>query len=202
MKSRMFLNNVQGRYIALAQPYTPIVGTYCPGWDGITRSGDSFPQHLTVLELARSFYDSTQGVSTHSRPPPTDIHAYTIDGHTSRVIHTPPSLTSSHISGSTPSTITNPSTIVPSHRPLHIQGYNVNLTRSTQPDSHRTPPNPTCRSTLPQRARYEGACEACGKYGHPAARCDMLAMVLYLQRYSRDRNNSDTIKAAEERWIT
>jgi hypothetical protein len=30
----------------------------------------------------------------------------------------------------------------------------------------------------------------------------MLAMALYLQRYSRDRNNVDTIKEAEERWVT
>jgi hypothetical protein len=76
MKSRMFLSNVQGRYIALARLYAPIVGTYCLGRDGITRSGDSFPQHLTVLELARSFYDSTQGVSGHSRPPPSDIRLH------------------------------------------------------------------------------------------------------------------------------
>ena len=29
----------------------------------------------------------------------------------------------------------------------------------------------------------------------------MLAMALFLQRYSRDRSNAATIKEAEERWV-
>jgi hypothetical protein len=202
MKSRMFLNNVRGRYVALAQPYAPLVGTYCPGRDGITRCADTFPQHLTVLELARSFYDSIQGLSAHPGQHQSAAHAFHIGGYTPP-LDTTPSLTSSHHSGASPSTITSPGSMISSGRPTHLQGYSANLTRThPQSDTRRTPPNPVKRSTLPQRARYEGACEACGKYGHPAARCDMLAMALYLQRYSRDRNNAATIKEAEERWLT
>ncbi len=52
MKSRMFLLNIQGNYTTLAQPYSALVGTYCPGRDGITHCVEPLPKHLTVMELA------------------------------------------------------------------------------------------------------------------------------------------------------
>jgi hypothetical protein len=249
MKSRLFLCHVKGVYLQLAQPYLALVNTYCPGRDGIVRCSDPLPHHLTVLELARSFYDARPAVhttgpsstttgshayATHILPPDNVGGTYNSQGGGSRVSQTfafnsphqsavgggpphgmgqrggfgvhawePAEPSLSHTSHSdTPSSLT-PST----SRPTHIQGFSVNYTRRQQGQQQqglrRGPPNPTRRDSHPPRAvpRHEAPCDACGKYGHPAARCDMLAMALFLQRYSRDRNNAAIIKEAEERWV-
>ncbi len=62
-------------------------------------------------------------------------------------------------------------------------------------------PNPTAREVRPAHPKHHGPCEACGKYGHPAIRCDMLAMALFLQRYCKNRDNNDKLREAELRWI-
>ena len=205
MKSRMFLSNVQGRYRTLAHPYSALVGTYCPGRDGITRCPDPLPMHLTVLELARSFYDSIQAIPDYPDAPVQSVHTirtpplqeHPLPASSVTTSHTPQLTATSMPSGST-SAITSVSHPT---RPTTIQGYLVNITRA--PVRTRSQPNPSQRSTKPttQRTRYEGTCDACGKYGHPAARCDMLAMALFLQRYSRDRTNAAILKEAEERWM-
>ncbi len=220
MKSRMFLLNVQGHYTTLAQPFSALVNTYCPGRDGITRSSEPLPNHLTVMELARSFYDSTalQRATPPMTRPPHSIHAYrtslSTPGQTQHVCQDPTHIGQSSLhSTSTPGLVTASSTLTSdnrptssgSTRPTHLQGFSINTTRAPPPTRSRSQPNPARRnssSDAPQRTRYEGTCDACGKYGHPANRCDMLAMAIFLQRYSRNKLNVEVIKEAEERWTT
>ena len=92
------------------------------------------------------------------------------------------------------SSITNDGT-----RPLHLQGYSASVHRVGAQRMPRTAPNPSTRQSRPPQ--FEAPCEACGKYGHPAVRCDMLGMALFLQRYCKDRANTDAIKESEQRWI-
>jgi hypothetical protein len=220
MKSRMFLTNVKGRYAILAQQFTALVNTYCPGRDGITRCKGPLPFHLTLMELARSFYDATMmeaDTAVDNTPPITSIHAFHTDGSHCRMSGPSSSLPSAvHTNASDPSTVTSYTTpgstlyttpgslaappAASNTRPLHVQGFAAHALRtsSRQPAPRRTPPNPTDRQPIQQ---YEGPCDACGKYGHPAARCDMLAMAIFLQRYSKNRLNQDTLRAAEDRWV-
>lgn len=197
MKSRMFLMHVRGSYVQLSTQYNAIISSYCPGRDGITRCSTPLPRHLTVLELARTLHDE---MLLRNLPPqstqPMAIQAYRTS--TSTHDHTPDlaSITSPM------SSVTNPATTTPHAlpaRPTHIQGYAIaNLARRQQPTSTRSAPNPTGRP--PPSQRYEGTCAACGKYGHEAVRCDMLAMALFLKRYASDRGNQATIRDAETRW--
>ncbi len=215
MKSRMFLLHVQGRFASIVQPYSALVGTYCPGRDGITRCLEPLPKHLTVMELARNFYDSTaiHPSSSGSHHPIQTVHAYHTTLPPSGSHNSPFAPPSDHIpttSTGTPSlqaasTLTSGSTHLPGTvRPSHIQGYSINLARSSQQTRNKSQPNPSRRSTQAstQRTRCEGTCNACGKYGHPASRCDMLAMAIFLQRHSRNRSNAEVLKEAEERWLT
>lgn len=57
MKSRLFLTTVRGRYASMASQFTAMIGTYCPGRDGAIHCLDPLPNHLSVMELARLFYD-------------------------------------------------------------------------------------------------------------------------------------------------
>ena len=182
MKSRMFLTNLRGTYHTLAIQFNILVGTYCPGRDGVTRCRDPLPHHLTVLELARTLSEEAS-----ARPNQLALRTHLLSTESSL-----PDLTSLQSRMSSMTTDAS--------RPTHIQGFSPSLHRvSMPPRGGRTAPNPSSRP--PALQRYEGPCEACGKYGHPAARCDMLAMALFLQRYCKDRANQDTIDASEARWV-
>jgi hypothetical protein len=197
MKSRMFLTNVRGPYVQLSTQYNAIISTYCPGRDGVTRCMEPLPRHLTVLELAQTLYDEMLQRNMPSQPlQPSAIQAYRASAPSSTATPEVTTITSPM------SSITSPSqqlALPQCTTPCHIQGFSVNLTRRTPTSTVRTAPNPASRPPPPQR--YEGSCAACGKYGHEAVRCDMLAMALFLKRYSSDRGNADAIRAAEARWI-
>ena len=208
LKSRMFLTNVRGRYATLATQYSAMVGSYCPGRDGVTRCTTPLPIHLTVMELARTFYDLTSA-ATNTYPSSPSIQAFhttsapqvppTIN-HTHTTTASPPSLPPSLAPSATVSSITDEAT--PS-RPMHLQGFSANTIASTT-TKRRSAPDPSARNSRPPRSktpRHEAPCEACGKYGHPAVRCDMLAMALYLQRYCADRSHAETIRQNEHRWV-
>jgi hypothetical protein len=201
MKSRMFLSNVRGRYTTLAAQYSAMVGTYCPGRDGVVRCSDPLPHHLTVMELARTFYDET---NTPSPSPSVTLPSIQAFHATSTTTSTTPSLLpTTPVSSITDDTSHNR---LPPHshtRPTHLQGYSVNaVTRSQSNQRRRYAPDPKSRD---QRAsvypRHEAPCEACGKYGHPATRCDMLGMAIWLLRYFKDKSNADTMAAVETRWV-
>ena len=201
MKSRLFLSTVRGRYASMANQFTALVGTYCPGRDGSVHCSDPLPRHLSVLELARTFYDEANRVDVAV---PTSF-VPSIHAHQTMTTPTLPST----INEVTPTSLRTPTSSLthatdnPSaSRPDHIQGFTVNTTRTSSPSRRRSAPNPTARQSRNQTTpRYQSACEACGKYGHPANRCDMLAMALFIQRYARDRSNAEVIKALEAQWV-
>lgn len=193
LKSRMFLSNVRGRYATLATQYSAMVGSYCPGRDGVTRCTTPLPVHLTVMELARTFYDLMSDATT-THPTPSTVQAFHTTTASSPSL--PPSLTPS----AALSSITDDANL---RRPTHLQGFNAN-TITTTPTTRRSAPDPTARNSRPNQPRtprHEAPCEACGKYGHPAVRCDMLAMALYLQRYCKDKSHAEAIRQNEHRWV-
>ena len=207
LKSRMFLSNVRGRYATLASQYRAMVGTYCPGRDGVTRNTAPLPNHLTVMELARTFYDTTveSPASSSTMHPPVQAfittsynpsqHTFTPNSTMSPPSSTPPSLTpSTAVSSITEEAHTT--------HPSHLQGYCANAVTRYK-SNRRSAPDPTSRNSRPPSStpRHEAPCEACGKYGHPAVRCDMLAMALFLQRYCKDRSHAETIRQNEHRWV-
>lgn len=119
-----------------------MVGTYCPGRDGSVHFSGPLPKHLTVLELARTFYDEASHLdfSTPADFPPL-IHAHqTSITHPS--ITTPvPDVTQASYRSPT-STITSDTT----HQPIlccptHIQGFVANATRTTTTPQSRSAPN-------------------------------------------------------------
>ena len=204
MKSRLFLTTVRGRYASMASQFTALVGTYCPGRDGAVHCSGPLPKHLTVLELARSFYDEASRLDSSVPVAFTpSIHAHQTRAPPTSVATSVPDATQTTSFRSPTSTITTDrSHQPPLCRPTHIQGFVANATRKDAPQRQRSAPNPTSRrSRSPNRPRYEAACEACGKYGHPASRCDMLAMALFIQRYARNRSNADLMKALEAHWV-
>ena len=204
MKSRLFLTTVRGRYVSMASHFTALVGTYCPGRDGAVHCSGPIPKHLTVLELARSFYDEASRLDSSVPVAFTpSIHA-----HQTRAA---PSSDTTPLPDATQVTLRSPTSTIttatsnrhpPLCRPTHIQGFVANATRTDASHRQRSAPNPTSRrSRSPNRQRYESACEACGKYGHPANRCNMLAMALFIQRYARNRSNAELMKALEAYWV-
>ena len=84
-------------------------------------------------------------------------------------------------------------------RPTHLQGFTASAFRVDASRAKRSAPDPSTRQSRPPK--FEAPCEACGKYGHPAIRCDMLGMALFLQRYCRNRANANSIKESELRWV-
>ena len=200
MRSRLFLSTVRGRYASLASQYTALVGTYCPGRDGAVHCSGPLPKHLSVLELARTFYDTVSHLDSSIPVAFTpSLHAH----HTIVTQPTPvPDVTQASYRSPTSTLTSDTQHQPPMCHPVHIQGFAAHATRSTAPPRRRSAPNPTARrSRSPNRPRYESACEACGKYGHPANRCDMLAMALFIQRYARNRSNAELMKALEAQWV-
>jgi len=100
---------------------------------------------------------------------------------------------------------------------VHIQGYVNRLTgdrggprgqsrpRDTATDRrprHRPDAERSDRRHQANPQRYQGRCDACGRWGHLAVKCDMVGMGLFLKRYMADRKNTDAIKDAESNWMT
>ena len=88
----------------------------------------------------------------------------------------------------------------------HIQGYCVNVARvgSSVPRRAPVPETSSARRGTPSSVRpprYEGNCAACGKWGHQAVTCDMLAMAVFLRKYSAVKSNSRAILDAEQAWM-
>ena len=203
MRSRLFLSTVRGRYASLASQYTAMVGTYCPGRDGAVHCSGPLPKHLSVLELARTFYDTVSHLDSSipvAFAPP--IHAHQTIANPPSIPTPVPDVTQASYRSPTSTLTSDTLNQPPMCHPVHIQGFVANIARSPAPPKRRSAPNPTARrSRSPNRQRYESACEACGKYGHPANRCDVLAMALFIQRYARNRSNADLMKALETHWI-
>ena len=61
-------------------------------------------------------------------------------------------------------------------------------------------PERSARREDAKRVKYDGICNACGKYGHPATRCNQLAMNSYMEKYLKNRPYEE-IRQAEEHWV-
>ena len=86
----------------------------------------------------------------------------------------------------------------------HIQGYCVNIARVNK-STPRGAPVPKItearhgKSTV-RRPKFEGNCDACGKWGHQFVDCDALGIAICLPKYLPDRSNARTIQEREESW--
>jgi hypothetical protein len=97
---------------------------------------------------------------------------------------------------------------------VHTQGFvamkaklqgNRNGNMSGPCGPPHAPPNAVLsdrrRNTAPRQSRYQGACDACGQWGHPANACDKVGAWAFLRRYYWDHTNMATIDAVEQAWI-
>ena len=76
----------------------------------------------------------------------------------------------------------------------------VNNMRRTE---HRTPRNPDPAAVHSRRERsppFTKNCHACGRYGHPATKCDFLAKYAHMLEYWKTMEPKD-VKLAQERWL-
>ena len=191
MKSRMFLRGVQGKYIPIANQFRALVRSYCPGKDGVTRNLAPLPRELTIMELASSLVEEV------AEAPSTATTSLAFRSHVPSLTSTTPS----HLSSLTPTTGPSNNNEESSSRPSHIQGFVASLARTRGPRG-RSAPNPASRPPRQQQQpRHAAVCEACGKFGHPASRCDMLAMAIFVNRYSRNRDNATALRDIEARWV-
>ena len=58
------------------------------------------------------------------------------------------------------------------------------------------------RSARKQKIRcqkFHGTCDACVRYGHTAAQCNLLAMSIYINKYMRDIT-PEIVKTVEKNW--
>ena len=62
------------------------------------------------------------------------------------------------------------------------------------------PPEPRPQQSAAQAPRHNGACPACGKWGHPVDRCHYLAMYLQVCRFMPTMTAGDKRKI-EESWV-
>ncbi len=57
------------------------------------------------------------------------------------------------------------------------------------------------RNAAPRQSCYQGTCDACGQWGHPANACNKVGAWAFLRRHHWDRINMATIDEAEQAWI-
>ena len=59
-----------------------------------------------------------------------------------------------------------------------------------------------CRQkAAPHHSWYQGTCNACGQWGHPANACDKVGVWAFLWQYHWDCANATAIQAAERAWV-
>ena len=95
---------------------------------------------------------------------------------------------------------------------VHIQGFVNRLTGDRNGPRGHSRPRDTATDRRPRHRpdaersdrrhqanpqRYQGRCDACGRWGHLAVKYDMVGMGIFLKRYMADRKNTDAIKDAE-----
>ena len=90
------------------------------------------------------------------------------------------------------------------HNPHHGKSDQGKQDRGKSEDHrprHRPDPARSERRHKAAPVQHQGRCNACGRWGHPANKCDMVAMGLFLRRYMADQKNSSAIKESEQNWL-
>jgi hypothetical protein len=96
----------------------------------------------------------------------------------------------------------------------HIQGYEITrflINEVFRPNNksfakpfRRPMPNPSQakKYNRPRRPYDPNAyCDACGRWGHKATRCDMLAMAIWLMEFVNRGGNEEVMKEIEKYWM-
>ena len=93
---------------------------------------------------------------------------------------------------------------------LHLHGYQAlcNALRQNgrrfqrrQPNENRPEPNPASTfRRLSRRPTFNGACPACGRYGHEPPHCDFLAMYVWTRKYLKNVSRS-ILEENEKNWL-
>jgi hypothetical protein len=58
-----------------------------------------------------------------------------------------------------------------------------------------------CCKAVPRRSCYQGTCDTCGQWGHPANACNKVGAWAILRRYHQDWANAAAIEDAERAWM-
>ena len=85
----------------------------------------------------------------------------------------------------------------------HLQGFSgvvVNNMRRNDPRTARNPDPAAVQSRRERNPPFEKSCHACGRFGHPAVRCDFLAKYAHILEYWKTKDPAE-VKAAQERWL-
>jgi hypothetical protein len=103
-----------------------------------------------------------------------------------------------------PTSTTELSSVLPTDHRSHIQGYCVNIARVNKSTPRGTPvPKITAErrgKSSVRRPKFEGNCDACGKWGHQVVDCDALGMAINMRKYLPNRSNSQAMQVCEENW--
>ena len=85
----------------------------------------------------------------------------------------------------------------------HLQGFSwvvINAMRRNEPCLPRNPDPAAVQSRRERSPPFTKKCHACGRYGHPATRCDFLAKYAHMLEYWKTMEPKD-VKLAQERWL-
>ena len=84
----------------------------------------------------------------------------------------------------------------------HLQGFSsivVNIMRLGDPRTLRNPDPAAVQSRRERSPLFTKTCHACGRFGHPAMRCDFLAKYAHMLEYWKTKDPAE-VKLAQERW--
>ena len=177
-RSELFLSNVGGVHREYAQHLLTTLHVHAS-----TSVDGSLPSHLKlqISDLTERLMDRLRDDSRGSM-----------------------ALTLNRVTVSSPSSATESSPNSSNDRAQHIQGYCVNIARVNKSTPRGAPvPKITAarrgKSSV-RRDKFEGNCDACGKYGHQVVDCDALGMAICMRKYLPNRSNSQAMQVCEENW--
>ena len=85
----------------------------------------------------------------------------------------------------------------------HLQGFSCIVVSNMRHNDSRTPRNPNPAAIQSRREHsppFTKTCHACGRFGHPALRCDFLAKYAHMLEYWKTKDPKE-VKLAQERWL-
>lgn len=98
--------------------------------------------------------------------------------------------------------------------PTPMQGFDPTICRidtrrrdDLRRDASRRPPNPRAMTNRQRSTKFEGTCNACGKWGHPASQCHFLGSYLCLLTFLKGKTKQEqdeclaNWKERNKRWL-